>query len=97
MNQRFVTFYGQRSAQLDRLQDMFPADVVEHKWLSNVANLLMWGIPRHYSSLLEELYVNEQVYADHWTHFMSTCIADWTNSLSWVRWCIEPEVDIFDI
>ncbi|KAH0826640.1 hypothetical protein J3R83DRAFT_5025 [Lanmaoa asiatica] len=83
VNQRFVTFYGQQPAQLDRLQEMCPADVVEHKWLSTLANLLMWGVPRHYNSLLVDLYANEQVYADQWTHFMSNCLADWTSSFSW--------------
>lgn len=96
-NQRFVTFYGQRCAQLDRLQEMFPADVVEHKWLSTVADLLLWSIPTHYNSLLQDLYVNEQVYADQWTHFISLCLADWTSSLSWVCWRIEPELDISHI
>ncbi|KAG8216888.1 hypothetical protein J3R82DRAFT_7157 [Butyriboletus roseoflavus] len=84
-NQRFVTFYGQSSAQLDRLQEMFPTDVVvvEHKWVSTVADLVMWGIPRRYNNLMQDLYVNEQVYADQWTRFVSICSADWTNSLSW--------------
>jgi hypothetical protein len=84
-NQRFIAFYGQRPAQLDRLQEMFPADVVQHKWLMTVANSLMWGLPRRYTSYLDDLYVNEEVYADQWTHFMSVCLADWTTSLSWVR------------
>lgn len=64
---------------------MCPASTVEHKWLLTVANVLLWGIPQHYISLLEDLYMNEQVYVDQWTHFMSLCLADWTNSLSWVR------------
>ncbi|KAF9236647.1 hypothetical protein BU15DRAFT_76747 [Melanogaster broomeanus] len=82
-NQRFITFYGQQSAQLDRLQEMCPGDVLEHRWLSTVANLMLWGIPGHYNTLLEDLYVNEQVYADQWTHFVSLCLTDWTNSMSW--------------
>ncbi|KAF9236650.1 hypothetical protein BU15DRAFT_76749 [Melanogaster broomeanus] len=82
-NQRFITFYGQQSAQLDRLQEMYPGDVLEHRWLSTVANLMLWGIPGHYNTLLEDLYVNEQVYADQWTHFMSLCLVDWTTSMSW--------------
>ena len=94
-NQRFIAFYGQRPAQLDRLQEMFPADVVQHRWLMTVANSLMWAIPLRYTSYLDDLYVNEEVYADQWTHFMSICLADWTSSLSWVRWHIEPEVDMF--
>jgi hypothetical protein len=82
-NQRFITFYGQQSAQLDRLQEMYPDDILEHKWVSTPANWILWGIPRHYSTLLEDLYVNEQVYADQWTNFMSLCLADWTSSLAW--------------
>ena len=50
-----------------------------------MANSLMWGVPQRYISLLEDLYVNEQVYVDQWTHFVSLCLADWTSSLSWVR------------
>jgi hypothetical protein len=96
-NQRFDDFYGQWPAKLDRLQKMFPADVVQHKWLSTVANVLMWGLPRRYTSYLDDLNVNERVYADQWTHFMSVCLADWTSSVSWVRWHIEPEVDIADL
>ncbi|KAG9313405.1 hypothetical protein JVU11DRAFT_5724 [Chiua virens] len=71
VNQRFLTFYGQKSAQLDRLQEMCPSGAVqEHKWLSTIADWLMWGIPHHYNNLLEDLYVNEQVYVDQWTSFI---------------------------
>ncbi|KAI9569947.1 hypothetical protein HD554DRAFT_2313291 [Boletus coccyginus] len=80
---RFITYYGQPHAQLDRLQEMFPADVIQHRWLVTVANLPMWGVPLHYLNLLDDLYTNEQVYAEQWTHFMSICLADWTSSLSW--------------
>ena len=80
-----MTFYGQQPAQLDRLQEMFPTDALQHKWLSTVADWLMWGIPQHYTSLLDDLYVNEQVYADQWTRFVSLSLSDWTSSLSWVR------------
>ena len=76
---------------------MFPADVVQHKWLLTVANSLMWGIPLRYTSYLDDLYVNEEVYADQWAHFMSVCLADWTSCVSWVRWRIVSEVDIADI
>ena len=57
----------------------------------------MWGIPRRYTSYLDDLYVDEYVYPDQWAHFMSVCFADWTSSLSWVSWHIAPEVDIADI
>ncbi|KIJ61625.1 hypothetical protein HYDPIDRAFT_96268 [Hydnomerulius pinastri MD-312] len=83
-NQRFMTFYGQEGAQLDRLQEMYPEEAREHQWMSTVANTTLWGIPRYYDSLLEDLFVNEQVYADQWTRFMSLCLADWSNSLSFV-------------
>lgn len=76
---------------------MFAADVLQHKWLATLANLLMWGIPLHFTNLLDNLYVNEQLYADQWTHFVSMCLADWTTSLSWVRWCIGPGVDMVNI
>jgi hypothetical protein len=82
-NQRFMTFYGQQHAQLDRLQEMFSTDVLQHKWLATAGNILMWGIPLHFNNLLDDLYVNEQVYADQWTHFVSVCLAEWTTSLSW--------------
>ncbi|KAF9242856.1 hypothetical protein BU15DRAFT_72507 [Melanogaster broomeanus] len=83
VNQRFATFHEQQSDQLDRLQEMYPGDVPEHRWLSTVANLALWGIPGHYNTLLEDLYMNEHVYADRWTHFMSLCLVDWTSSMSW--------------
>ena len=76
---------------------MFAADVLQHKWLTTLTNLLMWGIPLHFTNLLDDLYVNEQLYADQWTHFVSMCLADWTTSLSWVRRCIGPEVDMVNI
>ncbi|KAF9236648.1 hypothetical protein BU15DRAFT_49787, partial [Melanogaster broomeanus] len=85
-NQRFITFYGQQPAQLDRPQpqDTYAGDILEHRWLLTVANLMLWGIPGHYNTLLEDLYVNEPVYADQWTNFMSLCLRDWTTSMSWV-------------
>lgn len=50
---------------------MFSPGGVQHKWLLTLANLLMWGIPQHYNTLLDEMYVNEQVYADQWTQLVS--------------------------
>ncbi|KAL4079622.1 hypothetical protein J3A83DRAFT_4185593 [Scleroderma citrinum] len=82
-HQRFTTFYGEENAQLDRLQQVLPCDAVEYPRATAVCNLVMWGIPRVYLARLEELFINEQIFADHWSTFMSSCLQDWTISLSW--------------
>ncbi|KAL4072500.1 hypothetical protein V8B97DRAFT_1870364 [Scleroderma yunnanense] len=84
-HQRFTTFYGEENAQLDRLQQVLPCDTVEYPRATAVCNLVMWGIPRVYLARLEELFINEQIFADHWSTFMSSCLQDWTISLSWVH------------
>ena len=91
-NQRFNTYYGQQYAQLDRQQ--YAPESFEHQWLWIAANSLMWRIPRYYSILLEDLYVNGSV-SDQWTHFLSLCVADWTNSLLWVCPRTESELARF--
>ncbi|KAH7886954.1 hypothetical protein F5I97DRAFT_1829450 [Phlebopus sp. FC_14] len=82
-NQRFMTFYGHENAQLDRLQEMLPNETPDHQWTFTIANGLLWGIPQGYCSQMEEVFLNEQVYVDHWTTFMSNCLREWTTSISW--------------
>jgi len=83
-HQRFTTFYGEGNAQLDRLQQVLPCDTVEYPRVTTICNLVMWGFPGGYVARLEELFLNNQIFADHWSDFMSSCLQDWSTSLSWV-------------
>ncbi|KAF9225812.1 hypothetical protein BS17DRAFT_794694 [Gyrodon lividus] len=81
LNQQFISFYQQESAQLDSRHETRPAHAWRHRWLSNIANLMLWGIPGYYNGLLEDLCAHDHPSADQWTQFMSLCLAAWTRSL----------------
>ncbi|KAG1823471.1 uncharacterized protein BJ212DRAFT_1476352 [Suillus subaureus] len=54
-NQRFMTYYGQENAQLDRLHPPMPEDIVDHPGMRALANMMLWGIPNHHHSKLHDL------------------------------------------
>jgi hypothetical protein len=83
-NQRFMTYYGQEHAQLDRLQIMTPQEEADHQWVKNIANPALWGIPGHHLSELHDLFANEQVFVDQWQTFMGACISEWHTAVVWV-------------
>ncbi|KAG1786873.1 uncharacterized protein HD556DRAFT_1247696 [Suillus plorans] len=84
-NQRFLTYYGQEHAQLDRLQIMTPEEDLDHQWVKTIANLALWGIPDRFFFELHELFANEQVFVDQWEIFMTTCVSEWHTAVIWVR------------
>ncbi|KAG2154281.1 uncharacterized protein EDB93DRAFT_193700 [Suillus bovinus] len=82
-NQRFMTYYGQENAQLDRLHPPMPEDIVDHTGMRALANLTLWGIPNHHYSKLHDLFVHDKVYIDHWQAFITACISEWRGLLVW--------------
>lgn len=82
-NQRFMTYYGQEHAQLDRLQIMTPEEDMDHPWVKAIANPILWGIPNRYFSELHDLFANEQVFVDQWQIFMTTCNSEWHTAVVW--------------
>ncbi|KAG2342276.1 hypothetical protein BDR05DRAFT_886483 [Suillus weaverae] len=84
-NQRFMTYYGQEHAQLDRLQIMTPEEDMDHQWVKTIANPALWGIPDRYVFELHDLFANEQVFVDQWQIFMTACISEWHTAVVWVR------------
>ncbi|KAG2139477.1 hypothetical protein BD769DRAFT_1431984 [Suillus cothurnatus] len=82
-NQRFMTYYGQEHAQLDRLQIMTPEEDMDHEWVKTIANLALWGIPDRYLLELRDLFANEQVFVDQWQVFMTGCISEWHTAVVW--------------
>jgi hypothetical protein len=82
-NQRFMTYYGQQNAQLDRLHPPMPEDIVDHPGIRALANLTLWGIPNHYYSKLHDLFVHDQVYVDHWQDFVTACVSEWRGLIVW--------------
>jgi hypothetical protein len=84
-NQRFMTYYGQENAQLDRLHPPMPEDIVDHPGMRALANLMLWGIPNHHYSTLHDLFVHNQVYVDHWQTFITARVSEWRGLLVWVR------------
>lgn len=84
-NQRFMTYYGQEYAQLDRLQITTPQEDVDHQWVKNLVNLALFGIPGHYLSKLHDLFANEQVFVDQWQTFVTASISEWDTAVVWVR------------
>ncbi|KAG1902145.1 uncharacterized protein F5891DRAFT_1024927 [Suillus fuscotomentosus] len=82
-NQRFITYYGQENAQLDRLQPPMPEDIADRTGIRALANLMLWGVPNHHYSKLHDLFVHDNVYIDHWQAFMTECISEWRGLLVW--------------
>ncbi|KAG1902152.1 uncharacterized protein F5891DRAFT_1024977 [Suillus fuscotomentosus] len=82
-NQRFLTYYGQEHAQLDRLQIMTPEEDMDHQWVKTIANLALWGIPDRFFFELHDLFANEQVFVDQWQIFMTTCVSEWHTAVIW--------------
>ncbi|OAX42603.1 hypothetical protein K503DRAFT_796989 [Rhizopogon vinicolor AM-OR11-026] len=82
-NHRFMTYYGQEYAQLDRLQIMTPAEEIEHPSVEAIANPALWGIPGHYLSELRDLFANEQVFVDQWQIFMKASMSEWHTAVVW--------------
>lgn len=82
-NQRFMTYYGQECAQLDRLQIMTPEEDIDHQWVKTLANSVLWGIPSRYFSELRDLFANEQVFVDQWQTFMTASISEWHSAVVW--------------
>ncbi|KAG2134856.1 hypothetical protein DEU56DRAFT_809046 [Suillus clintonianus] len=82
-NQRFMTYYGQENAQLDRLHPPMPEDIVDRPGMRALANLALWGIPNHHYSKLHDLFVHDQVYVDQWQAFMTACMSEWRGLLLW--------------
>lgn len=82
-NQRFMTYYGQEHAQLDRLQIMMPEEDMDHQWVKTIANSVLWGIPDRYFFKLHELFANEQVFVDQWQTFMTACVSEWHTAVVW--------------
>jgi len=82
-DQRFMTYYGQEHAQLDRLQIMTPEEDMDHQWVKTLANTVLWGIPDRYFSGLHDLFANEQVFVDQWHIFMTACISEWHTAVVW--------------
>lgn len=80
-----MTYHGEENAQLDSLQQVLPREPVGYPRLTSVANLIMWSLPRVYLTQLEDLFTNNQVITDQWAAFMSSCLRDWSTSISWVR------------
>ncbi|OJA17677.1 hypothetical protein AZE42_03021 [Rhizopogon vesiculosus] len=82
-NQRFMTYYGQENAQLDRSHPTVPEDIVDCPGIRTQANLILWGVPNHYYSKLHDLFVHDQVYVDQWQAFMAACISEWREMCLW--------------
>lgn len=85
-NQRFMTYFGEENAQLDRLHPTMPEDIVDHPGMRALANLILLGVPNHYYSKLHDLFVQDQVYVDHWQAFISACISEWRGMFFYVRY-----------
>ncbi|KAJ8595481.1 hypothetical protein M405DRAFT_347899 [Rhizopogon salebrosus TDB-379] len=82
-NQRFMTYYGQENARLDRLNSPMPEDIVDHPGIRALANLILLGVPNHYYFKLRDLFVHDQVYVDQWQAFMTDSISEWRGMYSW--------------
>jgi len=80
---RVNTHYGQRQARLSRDQAILNESYSGTHWTFDFVSRFLFAIPGSYLSKLDNVYVDDLVYADQWRDFMRACRDDWKSSLSW--------------
>ncbi|KAI0792372.1 hypothetical protein C8Q75DRAFT_731609 [Abortiporus biennis] len=76
-NHRFTIHYGQDQCRLSRDQSIVETEEEQRKWLYNVSSKLLFNVPTQYSSLLDDLYIDQLVYANQWRDFIDSCKEEW--------------------
>ena len=77
---RFETHYGQEQARLSRDAAIFVEENNEIQWTKIPPSILTFKISETFNSRFDSLFVDQFVYANDWTAFMKSSIANWQQS-----------------
>ena len=80
---RFIHFYGEENARLSRDQRMLEVDAIKSPLFIRACIRLLFNEPERYLAELDTLWVDELVCIDPWKAFMSACLSDWRESVTW--------------
>jgi hypothetical protein len=78
---RFMNFYGEDAARLDRSQSVNPVQQVTSRWRSWVSRSLLFDMPLKYQSRLEALWVDRIVYVTMWQQCMQALVSELRDTL----------------
>ena len=98
---RFIHFYGEGNARLSRDQRMLETDAIKSPLILRACIRLLFNEPERYLTELDTLWVDELVCIDPWKAFVSSCLSDWRESVSWslavLLWVLSPPCPPGDI
>jgi len=78
---RFLNFYGEEHARLDRTQRVEEREPPQPPaWLLSLSQIILFNTPNHYLTELEALWADKVAYADHWHQFLEKLIRDWSET-----------------
>lgn len=86
---KFSTHYGQEHARLSRDQAILIAPVPSFGWVSALSSAITFRTSDAYLARLEDVFVDNLVYAEQWRPFMRVCLRDWKGAsfgvcVSWI-------------
>jgi hypothetical protein len=76
-NHKFFTHYGQAQSRLSRDQAILNASVQCPPWISALSSAITFRTSDVYLARLEDVFVDDLVYADQWGPFMGLCLRNW--------------------
>lgn len=74
---RFSTHYGEQHARLSRDQAILIDTSRESKWVATLTSSLSFKTSDSYVSDLNDIYIDNLVYANQWAPFMTRCLQNW--------------------
>ncbi|KDQ20036.1 hypothetical protein BOTBODRAFT_384973 [Botryobasidium botryosum FD-172 SS1] len=78
---RFLNFYGEEHARLDRTQQIEARDPIQiPEWLLSGSQIALFNTPNNYLLELQALWTDKVAYADHWHQFLEKAIRDWSEA-----------------
>ena len=81
--ERFLHFYGEPGARLDRSDSAFKASVRRPRpWWFRILSFFFFFMPLVYMNEFDSLYVDDSVHYHFWRQFMSALKRDWDNSIT---------------
>ena len=80
---RFIHFYGEENARLSRDQRMLETGPIETPLVLKTCNKFLFNQPENYVQVLDRLWVDELVCIDPWKAFMSSCLSEWKEAVTW--------------
>lgn len=85
--ERFITFWGEEGARLDRHQSAFNESIHKPRsWMFMLISPFLFFMPLVYMNELDKLYVDDSVHYYFWRQFITGLKRDWDNSITPVRY-----------